>query len=338
MHFQAEPESFPVLFQAFPAAFQAFVRRPEPYPMRPPPPPPVILAASLTRFPAWKPFLTRSFVAADSRITLPSACRRQQYRRRAESVSELVRDFAKLFRIRSRNSATTAFAPSPRSAAFSISTSTRLPASLILQLGDLPVLILELLVHFIQTFRQLVGRRSDNLRRFTQHPAVVFDDIEGVHARRRFDSAHACSNPCFRQDLEESDLCRVRDVTSSTAPRRNRRPEPPGRYRRTFSPNSAIAPSFLASSIFIVEVLTFIAFRICVLTIFSTSRIWSWFTGSKWLKSKRRRVGETKEPACSTWSPENHLERLLKKMRRGMIPLCRMSEPAVTCDSTTRLC
>ena len=71
-----------------------------------------------------------------------------------------------------------------------------------------------------------------------------------------------------------------------------------------FSPNRAIAPNFLASSI---GVLRYScrgkSCRIRSLTRCSTSRSCSAVTFSKCEKSKRRELAVTKEPFCSTCSP-----------------------------------
>ena len=84
--------------------------------------------------------------------------------------------------------------------------------------------------------------------------------------------------------------------------------EKPGtRTTRTTSPyfseKSAIAPAFLASSRLMCEISTSWPLRMTLLTSSSTSASCCGVTGSKFVKSKRRRSGVTEEPAWLTWSP-----------------------------------
>ena len=67
-----------------------------------------------------------------------------------------------------------------------------------------------------------------------------------------------------------------------------------------FSPNSAIAPVFLASSIDITFVTTGRSSAIFSLTIFSTLAISSSDNGEKCVKSNLKCSALFKDPACST--------------------------------------
>ena len=70
-----------------------------------------------------------------------------------------------------------------------------------------------------------------------------------------------------------------------------------------FSPNKAIAPIDLASSILISWIRTSIALQISSFTLRSTKLISSCVIGPKCEKSKRSLSGSTNEPAWLTWSP-----------------------------------
>ena len=70
-----------------------------------------------------------------------------------------------------------------------------------------------------------------------------------------------------------------------------------------FSPNRAMAPRSLASSMGISSTLTLLPMRIWSLTMALTRASSSGVMALKWVKSKRRRSGSTREPAWCTWSP-----------------------------------
>ena len=85
----------------------------------------------------------------------------------------------------------------------------------------------------------------------------------------------------------------------------------PMRITRTvspyFSPKSATAPDFLASSNGITEMTESAFLRISSFTRSSTRRFSSSLMGAKCAKSKRSRSGATNEPFCATCAPSTSL-------------------------------
>ena len=78
-------------------------------------------------------------------------------------------------------------------------------------------------------------------------------------------------------------------------------------FSEYFSPNSAIAPVFLASSMFMIFVTTGRFAWISLFTSTSVFAISSAVMASKCVKSKRSLSGVTREPFCSTWFPSTVL-------------------------------
>ena len=70
-----------------------------------------------------------------------------------------------------------------------------------------------------------------------------------------------------------------------------------------FSPNRAMAPFFLASSMGSTSVWTLLPMSTMSLTMALTRPSSSGVRAEKWVKSKRRRSGSTREPDWWTWSP-----------------------------------
>ena len=70
-----------------------------------------------------------------------------------------------------------------------------------------------------------------------------------------------------------------------------------------FSPNSAIAPAAIASSVDFTSVWTGVFCQICSLTIDSTCSSCSAVSAASCAKSNRSRSGETSEPPCLTCGP-----------------------------------
>ena len=132
-----------------------------------------------------------------------------------------------------------------------------------------------------------------------------------IRAGHRLDATHAGGNRALRQDLEIADIAGAphmraaaqldgirRLVAFSADPSRRRAPP-----RRTFSPNSAIAPISTAASGVISRVVTSVFSRMRAFTSASTQAISSPVNGRGCETSKRSRSGAFRLPFCATCVP-----------------------------------